>query len=52
MIPGSSRYRARYYDPAAGRFLNEDPMRFDAGVNFYAYTLNSRKCLSTSSTLL
>jgi len=34
-------YRARYYDSQSGRFLNEDPMRFDAGVNFYAYTLDS-----------
>ena len=30
-------YRARYYDPAPGRFLSEDPARFDAGVNFFAY---------------
>jgi RHS repeat-associated protein len=33
--------RARYYDPAAGRFLNEDPMRFEGGSNFYAYTRNN-----------
>jgi RHS repeat-associated protein len=31
-------YRARYYDPSAGRFLNEDPLRYFAGgVNFYTY---------------
>jgi RHS repeat-associated protein len=31
-------YRARYYDPAVGRFFGEDPLRFFAGeVNFYAY---------------
>jgi RHS repeat-associated protein len=30
-------YRARYYDPRAGRFLSEDPIRFEAGPNFYAY---------------
>jgi RHS repeat-associated protein len=29
--------RARYYDPSTGRFINEDPMRFNASVNFYAY---------------
>ena len=34
-------YRARYYDQTTGRFLGEDPMGFQAGVNFYAYTLNS-----------
>jgi RHS repeat-associated protein len=33
-------YRARYYDPVAGRFLREDPFGFQAGPNFYAYTLN------------
>ena len=30
-------YRARYYDQSVGRFLNEDPLRFKAGVNFYSY---------------
>jgi RHS repeat-associated protein len=30
-------YRARYYDPATGRFVSEDPIRFDAGPNFYLY---------------
>jgi RHS repeat-associated protein len=35
------RYRARYYDPAVGRFLNEDPRDFDSDVNFYAYVYNS-----------
>jgi RHS repeat-associated protein len=33
-------YRARYYDANAGRFLREDPLRFTAGVNFYAYVSN------------
>ncbi len=34
-------YRARYFDPSAGRFLNQDPIRFGGGVNFYAYTRNN-----------
>lgn len=33
--------RARYYDPIAGRFISEDPIGFDAGPNFYSYTLNN-----------
>ena len=34
-------YRARYFDPTAGRFLNQDPIRFGGGANFYAYTRNN-----------
>jgi RHS repeat-associated protein len=37
---GLHYYRARYYDPAAGRFLNEDPLQFNADVNFYRYVSN------------
>lgn len=36
----ASYYRARYYDPAAGRFLGEDPEAFLAGTNFYSYVGN------------
>jgi RHS repeat-associated protein len=34
-------YRARYYDPNAGRFLSEDRVRFRAGPNFYGYAQNN-----------
>ena len=34
-------YRARYYDPSLGRFISEDPLGFEAGVNFYAYVNNN-----------
>ncbi len=34
-------YRARYYDPRVGRFVSEDPVSFDGGLNFYAYLANS-----------
>jgi RHS repeat-associated protein len=34
-------YRARYYDQSAGRFLNEDPIRFNTGPNFYSYVRNN-----------
>ena len=33
-------YRARYYDPAVGKFLSEDPKDFGGGINFYSYVLN------------
>jgi len=32
--------RARYFSPATGRFLSEDPTRFLAGENFYSYVEN------------
>jgi RHS repeat-associated protein len=34
-------YRARYYDPAVGRFTSEDPTGFAQGPNFYIYVFNS-----------
>ena len=38
---GINYYRARYYDPTAGRFLGEDPLRFAVGGNFYPYVQNN-----------
>jgi RHS repeat-associated protein len=34
-------YRARYYDPKIGRFISEDPIGFDGGINFYLYVRNN-----------
>src|SRR5208282_3556654 len=34
-------YRARYYDTFTGRFLSEDPIQFDGGINFYGYASQS-----------
>jgi len=39
-------YRARFYDPEIGRFLNPDPIRFDGGINFYAYANNNPTTLT------
>jgi RHS repeat-associated protein len=33
-------YRARYFDPSAGRFISEDPIRFAIGPDFYTYVAN------------
>jgi RHS repeat-associated protein len=30
-------YRARYYDPATGRFLQRDPLGYDTGPSLFAY---------------
>jgi RHS repeat-associated protein len=33
-------YRARYYSPELQRFISEDPIRFNGGVNFFSYVNN------------
>jgi RHS repeat-associated protein len=33
--------RARYFDPTTGRFVSEDPIGFNGGMNFYRYVRNS-----------
>src|SRR5439155_21356457 len=39
MEDGLAYYGARFYDPAVGRFINQDPAR--ARVNWYAYVGNN-----------
>ena len=34
-------YRARYYNPYIGRFLQTDPIGYGAGINWYAYCGNN-----------
>jgi RHS repeat-associated protein len=39
---GNYYYRARFYDPRTGRFLNEDPLGFlSEDDNFYRYVFNN-----------
>lgn len=35
-------HRARWYDPQARRFISEDPIGLDGGINLYAYALLSK----------
>ena len=34
-------YRARYYDPAVGRFVSRDPIGINGGQNLYTYAENN-----------
>ena len=42
-------YRARYYNPYIGRFLQTDPIGYSAGMNMYAYCKNNPLCLTDPS---
>ena len=39
-------FRARWYDPAARRFISEDPIGLNGGVNLYAYVGNNPMILT------
>jgi RHS repeat-associated protein len=38
---GLYNYRFRYFDPTIGRFLSEDPILFDGGIDFYRHAENN-----------
>ena len=38
---GLMYYRARWYDPGQGRFISEDPIGLNGGVNLYGYVANN-----------
>jgi RHS repeat-associated protein len=43
---GLLNLRNRYYDPALGRFINEDPIGFYGGLNFFQYAVNRPSILT------
>ena len=40
-VAGSYFYRARFFDPYAGRFLSKDPIGLSQGPTQYAYVINN-----------
>ena len=45
-------YRARYYDPRAGRYLAEDPIGPIGGINRYSYAANNPSRYTDASGLI
>jgi RHS repeat-associated protein len=45
---GLSYHRARFYEPSAARWLTEDPIGFEGGVNYYRY-VDGTPTLATDS---
>ena len=45
-------YRARFYDPQVGRFIGEDPIGLNGGINPYAYAANDPAALIDPSGLV
>ena len=41
----------RYYDPDAGRFVNQDPIRLEGGENLYAFAPNTGSWIDPSGNL-
>ncbi|HQA91328.1 MAG TPA: RHS repeat-associated core domain-containing protein [Sedimentisphaerales bacterium] len=42
-------YRARYYNPTLGRFLQTDPIGYGDGINWYRYCRNNPACCTDPS---
>ena len=41
----------RYYEPEAGRFVNQDPIGLLGGENFYQFAPNTQSCIDSSGNI-